>query len=132
MRESGVVPDLVFGLQLGNSERRNFMVEIDRGTMPVHRADPKQTSVEGKMRVYLAAHAAKQHQRQFGWRNFRVLTITTDHDRMRTMTDAARQLRIPGGPGASLFLFTTFDDLRASTPLAHEWQDGAGRAAHIV
>src|SRR5712671_6561954 len=50
----------------------------DRGTMPVRRSDPAQTSFEGKMRVYLAAHAAKQHVQQFGWPSFRVLTITTD------------------------------------------------------
>ena len=58
------------------------MVEIDRGTMPVKRSDPEQTSFEGKMRVYLAAHAAKQHERQFGWKNFRVLTVTTDRQRV--------------------------------------------------
>ena len=52
----GVVPDVVFGLQPAKADRRNFMVEIDRGTMPVRRSDPEQTSFEGKMRVYLAAH----------------------------------------------------------------------------
>jgi hypothetical protein len=67
MREIGVVPDLVFGLERATGERRNFMVEIDRGTMPVSRSDPDQTSIARKMRVYLAAHASKQHQRSFGW-----------------------------------------------------------------
>jgi hypothetical protein len=40
-----------------------------------------QTSFERKMRAYLAAHAAKQHERHFGWKTFRVLTVTTDHCR---------------------------------------------------
>jgi hypothetical protein len=131
-RESSVIPDIVFGLALADGSRRNFMVEIDRGTMPVRRSDPDQTSFEGKMRVYLSAHAARQHERQFGWKNFRVLTVTTDRQRMQSMTEASRRLRVPGGIGASLFLFATFDDLRAGDPLAHEWQDGNDRAAGLA
>jgi hypothetical protein len=79
MHEFGLVPDLVFGLKFPDGSRRCFMVEIDRGTMPIVRANPSQTSFERKMRVYLAAHAAKQHERHFGWKTFRVLTISTDH-----------------------------------------------------
>ena len=60
-REVGVVPDLVFGIVFPDGSRRNFMVEIDRGTMPVRRSDPTKTSFEGKMRTYLSAYAGKQH-----------------------------------------------------------------------
>ena len=127
VREISVVPDFVFGLQSAKGERRNFMVESDRGTMPIRRSDLDQTSFEGKMRVYLAGHAAKQHERQFGWKNFRVLTVTTDERRMRSMLDALRQIRVPRSVGASLFWFSTFDDLRASDPLALEWQGGNGQ-----
>ena len=124
VREIGVVPDIVFGLELPDGSRRYFMVEIDRGTMPITRADFAQTSFEKKMRAYLAAHAAKQHERQFGWKNFRVLTVTTDRQRMQSMKEALRGLRVPRSPGASLFLFSTFDDLQSSDPLAYRWQDG--------
>src|SRR5437868_6378504 len=120
-REISVVPDLAFGLDLAGGTRRNFVVEIDRGTMPVRRSDPDQTSFEGKMRVYLAAHAAKQHERQLGWKNFRVLTVTTDRDRVRNMQEALRQLRIPRSIGPSLFLFATYSDLRTDDPLANQW-----------
>src|SRR3954468_24346224 len=85
LRESAIVPDIVFGLELTDGSRRNFMVEIDRGTMPVRRSDPDQTSIERKMRVYLTAHAAKLHKEQFGWANFRVLFVTTNQDRVETM-----------------------------------------------
>jgi hypothetical protein len=61
------------------------MAEIDRGTMPVARGDITQTSFERKMRAYLTAHAEKRHERQFGWRTFRVLTVTTDDHRKRSM-----------------------------------------------
>src|SRR3954452_7842503 len=72
VRETAIVPDIVFGLELADGSRRNFIVEIDLDTMPVRRSDPEQTSIERKIRVYLTAHAAKQHQRKFGWTNFRV------------------------------------------------------------
>ena len=133
MHEIGLVPDLVFGLTLADGSRRHFMVEIDRATMPVVRSDIfRQTSFEEKMRAYLTAHAAKQHERQFGWKTFRVLTITTDARRGRTMVEALRQLRVPHSPGASLFLFATRDELRSRDPLAHAWQDGNSRGVELV
>jgi hypothetical protein len=39
VREIGVVPDFVFGLKAHDGSIRSFMVGIDRGTMPVIRAD---------------------------------------------------------------------------------------------
>jgi Replication-relaxation len=127
VREIGVVPDIVFGLELPDGSRRYFMVEIDRGTMPITRSDFEQTSVERKMSAYLAAYAAKQHEWQFGWKNFRVLIVTTDRKRMQSMKEALRRLRVPHSPGASLFLFSIFADLPVSDPLTYEWFDGEGR-----
>jgi len=132
MRQVGVVPDLVFGLDLDDGSRRNFMVEIDRGTMPVRRSDPEQTSFEGKMRAYLSAHAAKQHERQFGWKNFRVLVVTTDRQRIGSMMEALRQIRVPRSVGPALFLFATFSDLRTTPPLVTEWRDGDGCAVALI
>jgi len=129
--EVGIVPDHVFGLEHSNGSRRNFMVEIDRGTMPVSRSDLRQTSIERKMRAYLAAHATKQHERRFGWRTFRVLTVTTDERRLRSMTNALRQIRVPNSPSAALFLFATRADARASNPLAQAWRDGTGRDVQL-
>jgi hypothetical protein len=132
VREISVVPDLVFGLELPGGTRRNFVVEIDRGTMPVRRSNPTQTSIESKMRVYLAAHAAKQHERLFGWKNFRVLVVTTDSRRVCTMTDTLRSLRVPRSSGVALFLFATFGELHATTPLAHDWVNGAGYTTNFI
>lgn len=129
--ECTAVPDFVFSL-LPDRSRHNFTVEIDRGTMPVTRSDPKKTSFEKKMRAYLGAHATKQHIRQFGWQSFRVLTVTTDVDRMRSMQDALRDIHIPHSPAAGLFYFATFEQLRGRDPLAHEWRDGCGRPAGLI
>ena len=132
VRDASVIPDLVFGLELAGGTRRNYMVEIDRGTMPVTRSDPDQTSIQGKLRVYLAAHAAKQHQRQFGWKNFRVLVVTTDRQRIGSMIDALGRVRIPRSVPPSLFLFATFADLGLADPLQHEWLDGSRRKVDLI
>jgi hypothetical protein len=44
MLNVGIVPDLVFGLRFTDGSRRCFMVEIDRGTMPIARSNLMQTS----------------------------------------------------------------------------------------
>ena len=61
-----------------------------------------------------------------------ILFITTDQQRMQSMKEALRGLRVPHSPGASLFLFATFDDLRSSDPLAYRWQDGSGRSVQLI
>jgi Replication-relaxation len=131
-REIGVVPDFVFGLRFSDGSRRCFMVEIDRGTMPITRADFEQTSFERKMRAYLTAHAGKHHERQFGWKNFRVLTVTVDEYGVRSMMEALRQLHVAHSPGASLFLFATREELHARNPIAHGWRDGNGRSLPLI
>jgi hypothetical protein len=132
VRDTTIIPDIVFALELADGSRRNFMVEVDRGTMPVRRSDPEQTSIERKMRVYLAAHAAKQHREQFGWANFRVLIVTTDQHRVGSMIDTVRRLRVKRGIGPMLFLFSTFDDLRGADPLASRWLDGNRQTASLI
>jgi hypothetical protein len=132
LHEIGLVPDLAFGLRFPDGSRRCFMVEIDRGTMPISRGDITETSFERKMRAYLTAHAEKQHESQFAWKTFRVLTVTTDHNRARSMTEALRQLHVPQSPGAILFLFALRGVLQASDPIAHAWRDGNGREVRLV
>jgi DNA-binding Lrp family transcriptional regulator len=132
VRERGIIPDLVFGFVLPDRSRRYFMVEIDRGTMPVTRSNLMQTSFEQKMRVYLIAHAGKLHKQNFGWNTFRVLTITTDDRRMRSMREASRRLHVPHSLGAPLFYFATRWELSHNDPLAHLWCDGNGRDARLI
>jgi hypothetical protein len=132
LREISAAPDLVFGLKFADGSRRCFLVEIDRGTMPITRAKLDQTSFERKMRAYIAAHAAREHERQLGWKTFRVLTITSDRQRAQSMIDVLQSLRATGGPGPSLFFFHTFSDLRGSNPIDLLWRDGNDRPVHLV
>ncbi len=128
----GIVPDLVFGLRFRDESRRCFMVEIDRGTMPIVRANLMQTSFERKMRAYLSAHAARQHERHFGWKTFRVLTITTDATRVQSMQDALSRVHVPHSPGPSLFCFATRDELHVNDPLLHAWNSGDDRNVSLI
>jgi DNA-binding Lrp family transcriptional regulator len=132
MHEIGVVPDLVFGLRFPDGSRRCFMVEIDRGTMPIARTDIRQTSLERKMRAYLTAHAAKLHEKHFGWKTFRVLIVTTDEQRVHSSMEELRRIRVAGSPGASLFFFTTRSQLYGVNPLSDVWQDGNSREARLI
>ena len=128
----GVVPDLVFGIRFSDGSRRCFFVEIDRGTMPITREDMRQTSFDRKMRAYLHAYAERLHERQFGWRAFRILTVVRDGHRARSILSALRQIQVPDTPGALLFLFAVRDELRTSNPLAYLWHDGAGRDVQLI
>jgi hypothetical protein len=130
--EIGLIPDFAFGLRFADGSRRCFLVEIDRGTMPISRSDLRQTSFQGKMHAYLTAYAAKQHESRFGWKAFRVLTVTTDDQRMRSMRIALDQLKASNGPGSSLFFFAARDGLKASDPLSYRWHDGNGNAVRLV
>src|SRR5215213_10212110 len=129
-----VVPDLVFALQFAHGTRHNYAVEIDRGTMPVFRSDLEQTSIARKMQVYLAAHAAKQHQREFAWANFRVLFVTTNEERIETMIEASCQSPARRcGARASLFWFSTFAGTKdAADLLSLQWHDGNRRAVCLA
>jgi DNA-binding Lrp family transcriptional regulator len=128
----GVVPDLAFGLRFEDGSRRCFLVEIDRGTMPVVRSNFLQTSFEKKIRAYLTAHAGKLHERQFGWKAFRVLTITTDPQRMTSMMEAAKSARVSHSPGGGLFFFATRAQLREANQFLQGWTDGNGRVIHLT
>jgi hypothetical protein len=132
MREVGLVPDFIFGLALSGGSHRYFVVEIDRGTMPVVRTNFLQTSYERKMRAYITAYAANEHERHFGWKPFRVLTVTTDQFRLQTMMKALQNLHVPHSPGGQLFYFTTRADLATSNPLSHSWCDGRGREVRLI
>lgn len=127
-----VIPDLIFGLLFPDGSRRCFMVEVDRGTMPITRANITQSSFERKMRAYLAAHAEGRHMHQFGWKAFRVLVVTTEQPRTNTMIKTLQRVDAPLSPGPALFFFALSHELRVSDPLAHMWQDGNGRAIRIT
>ena len=91
--------------------------------MPITRSRFDQTSFEKKMRGYLAAHAAKQHERQFGWKNFRVLTITTTDEQPNAVHEGS-VARIPRSSWISVRRYSCSLSLMNCAPAIRSLTDG--------
>jgi Replication-relaxation len=125
----GIEPDYVFSLGVPAAGRRgNFLVEIDRGTMPVERSNLRQTSIMRKFLAYNAAWQSKLHTSAFGWRNFRVLFVTSSRERAENMKSAL----LHSGSNSPLFWICDRDALLAGNVLDHAWIDGAGNQRRLL
>jgi hypothetical protein len=98
-------PDRVFALEFGdhdgNTQRAFFFLEADRGTMPVTRRNLSQTSFYRKLLAYEATWSQSIHRTRFDFHRFRVLTVTTSTERVKSLVNACSQLE----RGQGLFLF---------------------------
>jgi len=125
----GVVPDRVFALEYRDHssqiQRVYFFLEADRGTMPVVRSGLKQTSFYRKLLAYEATWTQKIHQRKLGIHRFRVLTVTTNALRVKSLLDACSRLK----RGHGLFLFADRTVLEKD-PFSPVWQ--CGKSAKIA
>ena len=117
----GVVPDRIFALEYtdqdGNVERIHYFLEADRGTMPVVRPNLSQTSFQRKLLTYEATWVQKIHSHKLGIKRFRVLTITTNEARIKSIVDACSRLK----RGHGLFLFTNHR-IFTEDPFSRIWQ----------
>lgn len=129
-QEVGLLPDYVFALLLPDGRRRPFVVECDRGTMPVERTSLGQTSMLRKFLAYEAGRVQGVHTDRFGWKNFRILTITTNSERINNMRAAIQ--RTSALKDSPLFLFTDHASLLQSNILTHSWRDTSGKAHTLV
>jgi hypothetical protein len=128
-----LIPDKVFGLDYTDARKRSyFFVEADRGTMPIIRSNPRQTSFHQKILGYLAgSRPTNSHGQHFGIGNFRVLTITTSPERIASMIDALKQAT--RGTGSNQFLFTDRAALQACPDtLSLEWISGKGERVRLA
>lgn len=131
LRRSAVVPDAFFGLRFADDTESYFMVEIDRGEMPVERRkNTYRTYFAKKMATYYEASRQRCHVREIGIANFRVLTVTTDRSRIANMLAAQRTLT--GGEGSNLFLFVNQLDCATFGPLEAKWRSGKGELLEIT
>jgi hypothetical protein len=114
----GVIPDAAFGLTMLNGETVYYCLEVDCATMPVKRRSLHQTSVHRKFLAYHATWQQRMLPERFGWKRFRVLTLTTSAERAENLRQTAAEL--PSGHG--LFLFGHFDQLaEAQDILSLSW-----------
>lgn len=103
-RDGGVIPDGVFGLEYqlaGKNAYRFFALEADRGTMPVSRADRRQTSFAAKVVAYRRVLGDGVHKRHWGISRLLVLTVTTSEARLGSMLDVVNA----GASDSAAFLF---------------------------
>jgi hypothetical protein len=103
-----VRPDAFFTLEdsrrPAGANKTNFFLEADRGTMPVIRKTLDRTSFYRKLLAYRETWRRGLHTKHFGFRAFRVLTVTSGTDRCRNVLQAAKD--VVDGHAGGLFLFT--------------------------
>jgi hypothetical protein len=83
-----------------------------------------------KFLAYQALWRARLHTQAFGWRNFRVLIVTTNGAHMETMRGVLG--RHAGGKGSALFWFAERETLKACNTLEHVWIDGEGNERRLL
>jgi Replication-relaxation len=127
-----VDPDELFGLRFSKTGKASyFMLERDRGEMPVHRRKSKdQTYYAKKMLAYHEANRVGEHELELGLRSFRVLTVTTSRARVEQMIEAQKEMT--DGRGSNLFLFTDDRTLGDSNPLNAMWITGKGKMTRLA
>jgi DNA-binding transcriptional ArsR family regulator len=123
LRKNAIIPDALFGLRFNDGQHRYFMLEVDRGEMPVERySNTQRTYFSRKMLTYYEASRQQRHLHDLGLENFRVLTVTTSARRVERMLEALDAMT--GGKGSNLFLFTDQTTLAARNPLDVGWMSG--------
>jgi len=129
----GIVPDKVFALESAakgaGDPRMLCFLEADRGTMPIRRRDPRQTSMWRKLLAYEATWSQGLHRGRFGLGRLRVLIVTSGKARQARLLEACATL----DRGRGIFLLIDRRTLLASPSLlAAPWRDGHGRAATLL
>lgn len=130
-----VIPDGIFSLLVEMSpnivDQKNFVVEIDRATMPVFRNSLERTSLFRKLMSYAYTYADGTHKARWEISNFRVLMVTTTEERIRNAVFIYRRyLSSVCPPG--VFLFSTKSSLSGGRgPFSVPWIDGKGQEVRI-
>jgi hypothetical protein len=125
-----VVPDGLFGLTFPDDTAAYFLLELDRGTIPIARSGGDHRSIRRKLKTYYDGWRAERHLEQFGVKQMRVLTVTSSQERAHNMVGAVRA--ITEGRGSNFFLFVDQETLAASDPLSIEWTSGKGEKVRLT
>jgi hypothetical protein len=126
----GVAPDYAFAIQYPDGRFRAFLVECDRGTMPVDRSNLAQTSLKRKFLAYAAARRADLHQLHFGWKAFRVLLVTTNAQRADNVIETIRGCVHEHVRG--LFWIADRQSLAEADIVSYPWRDARGQTLALA
>ena len=127
---SSVIPDGLFGLLFPDQTAVYFLLEIDRGSMPVVRSNFDRSSYNRKLLIYWEAWKKKIHAEQFGVSQFRVLTITSSNKRIDNMLTAVDV--ITQGKGSNVFVFCDQSQLSSVSPLNATWISGKRQRIRLI
>ena len=124
------MPDGLFGLNFPDGTAAYFLLEFDRGTIPISRRGGDHRSIRRKLKTYYDGWRAQRHVEQFGLKQMRVLTITSSPERMRNMVGCVRD--ITEGKGSNFFLVVDRASLAANNPLEVELMTGKGERVRLT
>jgi hypothetical protein len=130
VHDVGIIPDYVFALMFSDGRRRPYVLEYDRGSMPVERLRLTQTSMLRKFLAYEESARLGLHTARFGWKNFRVLIVTPGvvrAEHMRATIERTSHTR-----GSPLFLICDHAALMQSDALSLKWHDARGRPHALI
>jgi hypothetical protein len=114
-----VVPDRLFALVYPDT-RHNFALELDRGTTDINaKRIIGKSSFRRKLLGYFRAWQDRRHADVWGFKSFRVLTVTTSEKRIENMLAAQRE--ITKDCPAGLFLYSTPERLVQHGALGPAW-----------
>lgn len=119
-----VMPDGAFALD-HEGKRSYFFVEVDRGTMPVTRSGPEQTSFRRKVLAYKATRDAGVLWKRHGVPGFRVLVIAESERRLKSLRAAATDCFQRGD--STMLCFITAPQLLSGNDT---WHSCGGASAH--
>ena len=130
-----VVPDGLFGLRFPDDTAAYFVLEVDRGTIPITRTDTAgspawRKNIAYKLATYYEGWKIGRHVTQFGVKQMRVAMVTSSAARVKNMFAVADQ--ITEGRGTSFFIFIDQDTLRSGNPLDAGWTTGKGDEVHLT
>src|SRR5712671_2919061 len=130
-----VVPDGLIGLRFSDESAAYFLLEVDRGTIPISRTDTAGSSawrknIAYKLTTYYEGWKVGRHVKQFGLKPLRVAMVTTSAARVKNMRSVVDQ--ITEGRGTNFFVFIDQETLRAENPLDAEWVTGKGEHIRLV
>jgi hypothetical protein len=130
-----VVPDGLFGLHFADDSASYFMLEVDRGTIPITRSERKgssawQKSITYKLATYWEGWKAGRHVEQFGLKQMRVVMLTNSEERMKHMLGVVNELT--RGRGSAFFLFGHAAQLRGADPLVVTWINGRRELVGLI
>ena len=103
-----VAPDAFFGIKTGRG-KCIFFLEVDMGTETLSRFAEKVTA-------YKRYWKSRQYTEEYGFNNFRVLTICESDRRLANLRQATGKVG-----GRQMFLFTNFSAIQQNSPLGSVW-----------